>query len=294
MSIEFNPQYPAIHKQASKSSFLYQRASRALLIANLIILVTAAGVDSFKIEWLTGLYPKTILLSISILLAIITKKLSLEEKWYAARSLSETVKSLVWRYTMSAAPFNNSGAGHHLLLRERLEAACLESNNLIGSRRFHLDENDLLLSSVSHAEHIAADKFTTYIKNRLNPQLKWYSEKAKHNALMSKVFFSAFLICNILAVSCSAWQETDTSSTLPITGLLIALSTALIGWIESKKYSELAAAYSLTHSEIELLNSDIHDISNRESLSAFVNDAESLFSREHTQWAAKRGYTTKI
>lgn len=193
MSIEFNPQYPAIHKQASKSSFLYQRASRALLIANLIILVTAAGVDSFKIEWLTGLYPKTILLSISILLAIITKKLSLEEKWYAARSLSETVKSLVWRYTMSAAPFNNSGAGHHLLLRERLEAACLESNNLIGSRRFHLDENDLLLSSVSHAEHIAADKFTTYIKNRLNPQLKWYSEKAKHNALMSKVFFQHFL-----------------------------------------------------------------------------------------------------
>ncbi|WP_370590414.1 SLATT domain-containing protein [Pseudomonas gingeri] len=147
---------------------------------------------------------------------------------------------------------------------------------------------------LKHAEDVSSDKITTYIESRLTPQLKWYSVKAKHNSTMSRVFFATFITCNFFAVLCSAWQETDTSFTLPITGLLIALSTALIGWIESKKYSELAAAYSLTHGEIELLHSDIHDISSRENFSAFVNDAESLFSREHTQWAAKRRYIRKI
>ncbi|MCU1760403.1 DUF4231 domain-containing protein [Pseudomonas sp. 14P_8.1_Bac3] len=294
MSKELNFQYPSIYMQARTNSSVYQKANHALLIANLIILVAAAGIEAFKIEWLSNLYPKTVLLSASILLAIITKKLSLEEKWYAARSLSETVKTLIWRYRMGAAPFNSSGVEQGLLLLERLEAACLESNSLIGSNKFHLNKNDPLLAEIKHAEDLSTDNITTYIENRLTPQLKWYSTKAKRNSTMSRVFFATFITCNFFAVLCSAWQETDTSFTLPITGLLIAISTALIGWIESKKYSELAAAYSLTHGEIELLHSDIHDISSRENFSAFVNDAESLFSREHTQWAAKRRYIRKI
>jgi len=290
MSTDLKVKYPEIHGQASKKSSLYQKTSRTLLLANLFILVAAAGVDAFKIEWLSNLYPKTSLLFLSILLAIITKKLSLEKNWYAARSLSETVKTLTWSYAMGATPFDKHSTEQHSLFLERLQTACMESNNLIGSNRFHLNKNDHSLKKINHDEHPLSDKISYYTQNRLTPQLKWYSDKAKYNSMMSRVFFTMFLTFNTLAIFCSAWQEINTSITLPITGLFIALSTALIGWIESKKYSELAAAYSLTHSEIEFIHSDIHNLSNRESFSEFVKDAESLFSREHTQWAAKRGY----
>lgn len=284
------PVYPKIQVQASQKSKFYQKLSRALILASLCVLVLAAGLDTFKLGWLGNYYPKTVLLLLSLVLAALAKKLALEKKWYASRSLSETIKTLVWRFIMRAAPFDERPSPELSLLWDRIERACYESNALIGSTQFWLDRQDPILSGLNDDQALLVEKVSCYVNGRIKAQLNWYERKAQHNELMSRVYFFLLMICTAGAVSCSALQEASGDSQVPLTGLLIAISTAIIGWVEARKYSELSAAYSLTRNEIRLLLSDMHHISSHSELAVFVTEAESLFSREHTQWAAKRGY----
>lgn len=282
--------YPKIHLRASRSSDFYQKSNYALILTNLIVLVLAAGVDSFKPESLNDYYPKTLLLILSLCLAILINRMSLGKKWHASRSLSETIKTLTWRFKMGAAPFDSSNSLRGALFLERLEQACLESNKLIGFNKFAIQNDDLEFSSLEIFNPSLEENIATYITHRANNQLRWYTQKAQRNEHMSKAFFFLFIICNTGAMGCSAWQETVGDLQISLTGLLIAFSTAIIGWVEARKYNELSAAYLMTRNEISLLVLDMHNISTPSELASFVTEAESLFSREHTQWAAKRGY----
>lgn len=76
---------------------------------------------------------------------------------------------------------------------------------------------------------------------------------------------------------------------LPTEALAVAASSAL-GWMQIKRFNELATAYSLTSHEIGIIKSKFKSVNSAEELSKFVEDAESAFSREHTQWAARRDY----
>ena len=58
--------------------------------------------------------------------------------------------------------------------------------------------------------------------------------------------------------------------------------------MQAKRYSELAASYALTAHEISLIREQALNPSTEEEFSKFVSDAENAFSREHTQWSARR------
>lgn len=279
--------HPKIQALASRKSKLYQSAHYTLIALNLGILTLAATIDALNPAWLIDYYPKTTLLLLSLLLATLAKHLNLEKKWYAARSLSESIKTLIWRFTMRTTPFNDSNTNN---LIERIEEVCHESNTLIGSNLFQLDKQDPAFTDSNLGNIGFTEKLSMYSEKRIKNQLQWYRKKSNDNTLTSKIFFSLFFICTFFAITLSAWQETNHDPQLPSTAILIAISTALIGWIEAKKYNELAAAYLLTEHEISLLLSNIHNLNNHNEFSEFVEEAESLFSREHTQWVAKRGH----
>jgi hypothetical protein len=69
---------------------------------------------------------------------------------------------------------------------------------------------------------------------------------------------------------------------------LIVVAAAIIGWIQIKRYSELASAYALTAHEIGIIEERARSAYTNEAFSQFVNDAEQAFSREHTQWVARQ------
>ena len=75
---------------------------------------------------------------------------------------------------------------------------------------------------------------------------------------------------------------------LPI-GFCSTIAASLISWLESKKYNELANAYSFTVSDIILLKETSHEnINNQDELSSYVIDCEAAFSREHVDWLARK------
>ena len=65
-------------------------------------------------------------------------------------------------------------------------------------------------------------------------------------------------------------------------------SKSIIGWIQIKIFNEIASSYVLAAHEIGIIKTSINQVSTETNFSEFVNEAERAFSREHTQWTARR------
>jgi hypothetical protein len=58
-----------------------------------------------------------------------------------------------------------------------------------------------------------------------------------------------------------------------------------------KRHSELTASYNLTAHEIGIIKGNAEAVETESEFSDFVNEAELAFSREHTQWVARKDAT---
>jgi hypothetical protein len=91
---------------------------------------------------------------------------------------------------------------------------------------------------------------------------------------------------NILALGVSiARIKYPTTEHWP-TDIFVAAAASVLGWVQTKRFQELAGSYTLTAHEIMLMV--VPNDNRDDSFSAFVGDAENAFSREHTQWQARR------
>ena len=94
-------------------------------------------------------------------------------------------------------------------------------------------------------------------------------------------FQAAAIVSSIAAV---AWP----ASALHPTQIFAVAASATLGWIQVKRFRELATAYALANHEIGVAEAELNDIHDDNSFSKFVGDCENAFSREHTQWVARK------
>ncbi|SMX51060.1 SLATT domain-containing protein [Actibacterium lipolyticum] len=129
-----------------------------------------------------------------------------------------------------------------------------------------------------------------YLNERIDNQLSWYAYKARSNKSVSRIFVVMIGTGYGLAILSAVGQLA-----FPVVGKtilwasepLLVLAASLLGYAQAKRYSELSASYSLTALEIQKLKSQFEEVSNARELAEFVAEAESAFSREHTQWIAR-------
>jgi len=112
--------------------------------------------------------------------------------------------------------------------------------------------------------------------------------KAKSNRQAFKVWltisclgYAASIGLALSRIAHPEWEH------VPIEPLLL-FSSSVIGWIQIKRHSELASSYTLTAREIGIAREEKSNISDEDQMSAFVNETELAFSREHTQWVARQ------
>ena len=79
----------------------------------------------------------------------------------------------------------------------------------------------------------------------------------------------------------------DPSASVPVEVIATAAG-AVLTWLQAKKHSELNSSYGLTAHEIVLIKGEALSVKTEKELSEFVVNSESAFSREHTQWAARK------
>lgn len=127
-----------------------------------------------------------------------------------------------------------------------------------------------------------------YANERVNEQRTWYAKKAAANkksaTLWVKIGVTAYSLATVLALSrivCPDWQL------WPIEPIIV-FASSVIGWMQIKKFNELATAYTVTAHEIGLIKPKLDHVNTEEELSDFVNEAERAFSREHTLWLARQ------
>tara|TARA_R110001592_G_scaffold16881_12_gene71700 strand:- start:21277 stop:22146 length:870 start_codon:yes stop_codon:yes gene_type:complete len=282
--------YPALFKSADISSNKAQSSYLKLIKFEYGLLFLAAVIALSLRQEAVFLYVLALIASSGLLIFMSIKKP--EKDWYGCRALAESIKTSSWRYMMRAEPFEDVPKLKEVndKFREFLIEILEVNKHLRDSIVKHPDGGDQISPEMIRIRGIELEeRKSIYLRERIKEQRKWYINKAIFN---KKQFSKWIIICVVVQVTAIILallriKYGDIWAFWPTEPLLV-LSAAIVGWIQIKKFNELASAYSLTAHEIGIIESRISDIIGEEDFSEFVNEAELAFSREHTQWIARQ------
>ncbi len=97
--------YPALYAAADGAAAKAQGHFYRWLAVNLISLTAAPGLSAFAEHGSLGVVLQLVALIIGFGCTIYLETFQPQRRWYRARALAESVKTLAWRYAMRAAPF---------------------------------------------------------------------------------------------------------------------------------------------------------------------------------------------
>jgi len=283
--------YPGLYEEADLTSNKQQRMYLNLIKAEYAFLVLSAlfSLWSPAYRWYYCAYALAFAAPLTLLLIRAFQKP--EQGWYQARALAESIKTTTWKYMMRAEPFpgdqrdQESRANYRNHLR-----AILSSNRHIG-QRFDggaAEREQVTIEMEAIRDAPLATRLKVYVERRVDEQRSWYAKKAATNrrwavravVVCSALYAAAALVVGV-RIAVPTWQFAHPEP-------LIVAATALVGWMQIKKFNELSASYGLTAHEIGIIKSRSTHEMTEEEFAEFVDDAELAFSREHTQWIARQ------
>lgn len=282
--------YPSLYDITNKRSERNQKYYFTALRVEYALLISSAVNAFLKYDF--KYYTALFLFTILMLMVVFKLKSKFEREWYKYRAVTESIKTISWKFSMKSEPFNDKDESRNI---SQL-ASYLEG--IVGGSEFiskSIDSVSVLKSTVSdemkNIRKLSLDgRRDVYVKHRIDDQRDWYIGKAQSNKNLSLCWGVVVFCIYLIAFLCSlynAFLTHNTESLFPIS-LITTIASALVGWVQVKRYSELAASYFLTAHEIGIIKEQSSYISGENDFSEFVRDAETAFSREHTQWLARR------
>lgn len=282
-------EFPALYKGADDGSAIAQKAFLRTIRWEYFLLFCVAVASSTR--ELSGVGPLLLTLLLIVLAGLFVFKVykKLDQDWYRCRALAESVKTSTWRFSMRAHPFENATSVEQPKAEFRnLLKDILRANRHIAENLRHSDADQVTNSMLEIRQLSLEDRIDYYVERRIDDQRRWYSKKSRANRRAFQFWIAFTMGAYILA----AFSLNGDLLGLPWAQYafdpLIVLVTSAIGWLQIKRHSELTASYNLTAHEIGIIKSNSEAVSTEEEFSEFVNEAELAFSREHTQWVARR------
>lgn len=283
-------QLPGLYQSADKASRDAQRRYFVSLMIYLTTLVAAATVAFYASTSAMGAMLSALLFAASLAILVYLRVKRPDDIWYNGRAVAESVKTRAWRWMMRADPYQDA---------ERLEVV---------SKEFLVDLKQILTQNRSLAAELCveayledaitekmtsvrsmpvADRLALYRSDRVQDQANFYTRKAAFNRKRATRWFWISVVLHTIAVVMLLLRVRDPSLNLPVE-VIATTAGAVLTWLQAKKHNELASSYSLTAHEIVIIKGEALSVQSEESLSDFVVNTESAFSREHTQWAARK------
>ena len=211
-----------------------------------------------------------------------------DKTWYNARAVAESVKTRTWRFIMRAEPYDCGDPAARGLFAEDLAAILKE--NVEAAKIIPATEADAITVDMENVRNLDLPARKEFYKtNRVDEQLAWYVLKATFNRQCRTVWFCVMIFFQLCALVWVILKLEFPERTLIPTGLFTTLAGAALGWMQAKRFGELSTSFNLTAHEIAIISSHYRLLSDEQKFSAFVRDSEAAFSREHTQWVARRG-----
>lgn len=279
---------PALHAVADDASNRQQSFYFGLVLTEYAALIAVSVLSVNVIPERRYIIAYGVLLGLALTTLVVRSVLKPEQRWYQARALAESVKTTAWKFAMAAKPFQHD-AEDASRLRQMLQDL-LEANRSVGSQFNGSNVGGDQITAEMEAVRMLprSERLEVYMRDRVEDQLDWYARKSKTNAssgrrfaiVLGGLYVIAFLIL-LIRLDQPQWIYAHPDP-------LILLGASVLGWMQIKRFNELGASYGLTALEIGILKSRAPEIVNDGALSTFIDDAEEAFSREHTQWLARR------
>lgn len=280
--------FPALNRSADSLSLKAQKNFFAALGVHLSALVLATILSTINTpnQLIAVLQLLALLAALSCSIYLFAVKP--DKLWYAGRAVAESIKTISWRYVSRAEPFQDEDAIASHEFRQKLKAIVDQNRYVCQALTKHLGEAQITDVMDRLRSQALEERKKTYKDTRISEQLTWYAKKSLFNGRMSNTFFWALIAINAAGVVCAAFRVAIPNQTVWPTDILVAVAASLLSWMQAKRFSELAASYSLAAHEISLIREQSLLSDTDVKFSHFVSDAENAFSREHTQWIARR------
>lgn len=281
--------FPALYRSADALSLDAQQRFFLALGGQLILLVIAAALSVINLpHWGVSVAQTIILLgTLGSSLYLFAKRP--DRHWYAGRAVAESIKTLTWRYVSVAEPFEGADeAEMRQQFTRKLKAVVDQNREVVQALTKYLDGAQItpVMETMRSAPLDVRRK--SYADGRIQNQLGWYARKAEFNSSRSKAFFVGLIALNAVALLSAIFRIQFVDAPYWPTDIFVAAAASLLTWMQAKRFSELAASYALAAHEIGLIAEQAQLPSTAHEFSVFVGDAENAFSREHTQWVARK------
>ncbi|CAD2250650.1 DUF4231 domain-containing protein [Xanthomonas arboricola] len=280
--------FPALYRSANELSLKSQSHFFTALRFHLFTLVVAALLSIVSIPHWSIAALQVFALLAALACSIYLFNVRPEKLWYGGRAVAESIKTITWRYVCRAEPFLGDDDVARKDFRQTLRAIIEQNKEVCRTLTDYLDGTQISPSMEKIRCQSLEDRKANYLKSRVNNQHTWYANKANFNRKKARNFFWILIAVNTLALFCAVIRVANVDVPFWPTDVFVAGAASILSWMQAKRFSELAASYALTAHEIGLVKEEAQLPSNDEEFSKFVGDAENAFSREHTQWVARK------
>jgi FtsH-binding integral membrane protein len=286
-----NSDYPALYQAADAASVKSQNVYLRCVKWYAALAILGGGLGSYGIESRAMAAAAAIVFSIGLFLSVLMAARKYENMWYRARAVAESIKTSSWRFMMGANPFD---------YRMTLDDATLKFMGLLQNiLREHKDfgaefggaivENTQLSGRMLQVRSSSLiDRKHIYEEERIIEQRGWYAGKSKYNNDQGQLWFWLLVALQGSAIFFTVLRIVEPSWKFLPTEVFVVAATSALGWIQVKRFRELAAAYAVAAHEIGLAQAELAAVATEDQWSQFVADTENAFSREHTHWIARK------
>jgi hypothetical protein len=280
--------YPALYQSASDLSQDAQNAFYRAFLFHMGLLAVASAISIVNSPC-----PEVAILQALVLIGALGCAIYLylgrpDRHWYSGRAVAESIKTSTWRYISKAEPFDNEDEVDRHNFGLKLNAIVEQNKDVAGLLTAHLDGLQISNEMDRLRQAPVAERLDYYRTYRIVDQQNWYAKKANANKRMVNRYFIALLATIGVAIFFSIAKVRYPSTPYWPTDFFVTVAAGLLSWIQAKRFQELSASYTLAAHEISLIRQQSGSAMSDEQLSKFVGDAENAFSREHTQWIARK------
>jgi hypothetical protein len=283
---------PGLYQIANSSSIKEQRKYFGGIKWYLILLIVAALFAYFSDGETNSIYKiiATILFLGTMFIMIWLRVYKPDDIWYNGRAVAESVKTRSWRWMMRAEPYidceNVEIMRKHFI--NDLKIILEQNKSLIGKLGIEASVDDPITNIMLHVRRLTLqERFALYRRERIIDQALWYAKKSKFNKRKARFWFWATVCLHACAIILLLLNISQVYLNLPIEVIAVGASSVLT-WLQAKKHNELSSSYSLAAHEIVLIKSESTVIENEKDFSEYIMNCENAFSREHTQWFARK------
>lgn len=286
---------PDSHSVYNKSAMIAQKYYFLLITCELIQLVIVALLSLIislyydeKVSTI-GFSMIFVIFIVGIIFQLFYNKKQFARKWFEFRAVAESIKSLAWQYAMGCGDFCDENGAEKLFLKQIKEIKERCEVNPYPKTVSSDGVNEIKDTMKIIIKMEWQEKKETYIKERINNQITWYTNKSKTNKNYSNISDVFIILLQVVSIVACIYLLYNHVNGAPILALLATIITSIIGWSQSKQYAELVEPYLNTARELSEIRQEMKLAKEETEFRSLVLNAEQAISREHTMWLVNRG-----